>query len=158
MWSRCLLNLINFRCVEWECLECSCWMWWPWIWSRCLLINFHVLNANVIVECDRYPWMWSNLNSWILHHLSFHSILLLPTTRSTALDIQQLQHNMDVHLYSKMKEIFWIRMEWKIYIFHVLELLFMWIPVQGIKFRHFMSVVCTSNWNGSPASAKLKKG
>ena len=30
---------------------------------------------------------------------------------------------------------------------------------QGIKFREFMSsVVCTSNRNGSPASAKLNKG
>ena len=29
--------------------------------------------------------------------------------------------------------------------------------MQGIKFRDLMSVVCTSNWNGSPASAKLKK-
>ena len=82
MWSRCLLNLINFRCVECECLECSCWMWCmilAWIWSRCLLnlINFHVLNANVIVECDRYPWMWSNLNSWILHHLAFHTFWAL---------------------------------------------------------------------------------
>ena len=48
---------------------------WPWIWSRCLLnlINFHVSNASVVVECDRYPWMWSNLNSWILHHLAYHS-------------------------------------------------------------------------------------
>ena len=34
----------------------------------------------------------------------------------------------------------------------------MWMPMQGIKFRDFMSVVCTSNWNGSPASAKLNKG
>ena len=30
--------------------------------------------------------------------------------------------------------------------------------VQGIKFRDFVSVVCTSNWNGSPARAKLDKG
>ena len=29
--------------------------------------------------------------------------------------------------------------------------------MQGIKFRDLMSIVCTSNWNGSPASAKLKK-
>ena len=35
---------------------------------------------------------------------------------------------------------------------------FMWIPMQGIKFREFMAVVCTLNWNGSPASAKLNKG
>ena len=34
----------------------------------------------------------------------------------------------------------------------------MWMPMQGIKFRDFMSAVCTSNWNGSPASAKLSKG
>ena len=40
----------------------ACWIW----------LIFYVLNANVIVECDRYPWMWSNLNSWILHHLAFH--------------------------------------------------------------------------------------
>ena len=34
----------------------------------------------------------------------------------------------------------------------------MWMPMQGIKFRDFISVVCTSNSNGSPASAKLNKG
>ena len=38
-----------------------------------------------------------------------------------------------------------------------MELILMWMPIQGVKFRHFMSVVCTSNWNG-PASAKLNKG
>ena len=30
--------------------------------------------------------------------------------------------------------------------------------MQGIKFRDFMSVVCTSNWNSSPTSAKLNRG
>ena len=43
-------------------------------------------------------------------------------------------------------------------IFHVMELILMWMPMQGIKFRDFISVVCTSNSNGSPASAKLNKG
>ena len=38
-----------------------------------------------------------------------------------------------------------------------MELILMWIPMHGVKFRDFMSVVCTSNWNG-PASAKLNKG
>jgi len=32
------------------------------------------------------------------------------------------------------------------------------MPMQGIKFRDFMSVECTSNWNGSPARSKLNKG
>ena len=64
---------------------------------------------------------------------------------------------MDLHLYSRMKDIFWLKMEWTNIYFYVLEILFMWIPMQGIKFRDLMSVVCTSNWNGSPASAKLKK-
>ena len=31
----------------------------------------------------------------------------------------------------------------------------MWMSMQGIKFRDFMSVVCTSNGKGSPASEKL---
>ena len=84
-------------------------------------------------------------------------ILLLPTTRSTPLDIQQLEHDMNLHLYSRMKDIFWLKMEWTNIYFYVLEILFMWIPMQGIKFRDLMSVVCTSNWNGSPASAKLKR-
>ena len=56
-----------------------------------------------------------------------------------------------------MKDIFWLKMEWTNIYFYVLEILFTWIPMQGIKFRDLMSVVCTSNWNGSPASAKLKK-
>ena len=35
----------------------------------------------------------------------------------------------------------------------------MWMPMQGIKFRDFMSsVVCASNRYGSPASVKLNKG
>ena len=34
----------------------------------------------------------------------------------------------------------------------------MWMPLQGIKYRDFVSVVCTSNWNGRQASAKLNKG
>ena len=38
-----------------------------------------------------------------------------------------------------------------------MELILMWMPMLGMKFRDFMSVVCTSNWNG-PASAKLNKG
>ena len=50
-----------------------------------------------------------------------------------------------------------LKMEWTNIYFYVLEILFMWIPMQGIKFRDRMSVVCTSNWNGSPASAKLKR-
>ena len=41
---------------------------------------------------------------------------------------------------------------------YVLELILRWMPMQGIQFRDFMSAVCTSNWNGSPASAKLNKG
>ena len=42
---------------------------------------------------------------------------------------------------------------------YVMELILMWMPMQGIKFRDFMSsVVCTSNRNGSPASAKVNKG
>ena len=32
------------------------------------------------------------------------------------------------------------------------------MPMQKIKFRDFMSFVCTSIWNGNPASAKLNKG
>ena len=39
-----------------------------------------------------------------------------------------------------------------------MELILVWMPMQEIKFRDFMSVVCTSNWNSSPASAKLNKG
>jgi len=40
-----------------------------------------------------------------------------------------------------------------------MELILMWMPMQGIKFRDFMSsVVCASNRSGSPASAKLNKG
>ena len=40
-----------------------------------------------------------------------------------------------------------------------MELILMWMPMQGIKFRDFMSsVVCASNRNGSPASVKLNKG
>ena len=40
-----------------------------------------------------------------------------------------------------------------------MEIILTWMPMQGIKFRDFMSsVVCVSNRNGSPASAKLKKG
>ena len=38
-----------------------------------------------------------------------------------------------------------------------MELILMWMPMHGMKFRDLMSVVCTSNWNG-PASAKLNKG
>ena len=35
----------------------------------------------------------------------------------------------------------------------------MWMPMQRIKFRDIdMSVVCTSNWNGSPANVKPNKG
>ena len=64
---------------------------------------------------------------------------------------------MDVQIYSRMKDIFWLKMEWTNIYFYVLEILFTWIPMQGIKFMDLMSVVCTSNWNGSPASAKLKK-
>ena len=42
---------------------------------------------------------------------------------------------------------------------YVMELILMWMPMQGIKFRDFMSsVFCDSNRNGSPASAKLNKG
>ena len=42
---------------------------------------------------------------------------------------------------------------------HLTKLILMWMPMQGIKFRDFMStVVCTSNRNDSPASAKLNKG
>ena len=70
-WTWLIFDVLNVN--VWNVhVECDVW---PWIWSRCLLnlINFYVLNANVIVECDRYPWMWSNLNSWILHHLAFHS-------------------------------------------------------------------------------------
>ena len=37
-------------------------------------------------------------------------------------------------------------------------MILMWMPMHGIKFRDFMSVVCTSNWNGRQASAKLSKG
>ena len=40
-----------------------------------------------------------------------------------------------------------------------MELILMWMPMQGIKFTDFMSrVVCASNRNGSPASVKLNKG
>ena len=39
-----------------------------------------------------------------------------------------------------------------------MELILMWMPMQGIKFRDFKSVVCTSNWSRSPSSAKLNKG
>ena len=72
---------------------------------------------------------------------------------------------MDMNLFLRMKEIVWIEKEKNIYdfckrtnIFHVLELILMRMPMQGIKFRDFMSVVCTSNWNGSPARSKLNKG
>ena len=42
---------------------------------------------------------------------------------------------------------------------YVMKLFFMWMPMQGIKFKDFMSsVVCTANRNGSPASTKLNKG
>ena len=71
-WTWLIFDVLNVN--VWNVhVECDVW---PWIWSRCLLnlINFHVLNANVIVECDRYPWMWSNLSSWILHHLAFHNM------------------------------------------------------------------------------------
>ena len=71
-WTWLIFDVLNVN--VWNVhVECDVW---PWIWSRCLLnlINFHVLNANVIVECDRYPWMWSNLSSWILHHLTFHNM------------------------------------------------------------------------------------
>ena len=97
-WTWLIFDVLNVN--VWNVhVECDVW---PWIWSRCLLnlINFHVLNANVIVECDRYPWMWSNLNSWILHHLAFHilffqvkmftrgvSVLLT----STSLEIKKLK-------------------------------------------------------------------
>ena len=70
-WTWLIFDVLNVN--VWNVhVECDVW---PWIWSRCLLnlINFHVLNANVVVECDRYRWMWSNLNSWILHHLAFHN-------------------------------------------------------------------------------------
>ena len=50
-----------------------------------------------------------------------------------------------------MKEIFWIEKENNIYdfckrtnIFYMLELILIWMQMQGIKFRDFMSVVCTS--------------
>ena len=40
-----------------------------------------------------------------------------------------------------------------------MELILMWMPMQGIKFTDFMSrVVCASNRNVSPASVKLNKG
>ena len=40
-----------------------------------------------------------------------------------------------------------------------MELILMWMPMQRIKFRDFMSsVVCASNRNGRTASAKLDKG
>ena len=73
-WTWLIFDVLNVN--VWNVhVECDVW---PWIWSRCLLnlINFHVLNANVIVECDRYPWMWLNLNSWILHHLAFHILMM----------------------------------------------------------------------------------
>ena len=57
-WTWLIFDVLNVN--VWNVhVECDVW---PWIWSRCLLnlINFHVLNANVIVECDRYPCMWSN--------------------------------------------------------------------------------------------------
>ena len=38
-----------------------------------------------------------------------------------------------------------------------MELILMWMPMHGMKFRDLMSVIFTSNWNG-PASAKLNKG
>ena len=39
-----------------------------------------------------------------------------------------------------------------------MELILMWMPMQGIKFRDFMSsVVCASNRNGSPASSSAKQ-
>ena len=41
MWSRCLLNLINFRCVECECLECSCWMW-------CMTLNMIEMESQMV--------------------------------------------------------------------------------------------------------------
>ena len=42
--------------------------------------------------------------------------------------------------------------------YSVLEMILMWMPMHGVKFRDFMSLVCTSNWNGCQASAKLNKG
>ena len=58
---------------------------------------------------------------------------------------------MDMNLYSRMKEIFWIEKENNIYdfckhtyIFYMLELILIWMQMHGIKFRDFMSVVCTS--------------
>ena len=42
--------------------------------------------------------------------------------------------------------------------YSVLEMILMWMPMHGVKFRDFMSLVCTSNWNGFQASAKLNKG
>ena len=54
---------------------------------------------------------------------------------------------MDMNLFLRMKEIVWIEKEKNIYdfckrtnIFHVLELILMRMPMQGIKFRDFMSV------------------
>ena len=82
-WTWLIFDVLNVN--VWNVhVECDVW---PWIWSRCLLnlINFHVLNANVIVECDRYPWMWSNLNSWILHHLAFHSMPLMRSAEQQAI-------------------------------------------------------------------------
>ena len=41
MWSRCLLKLINFRCGECECLECSCWMW-------CMTLNMIEMESQMV--------------------------------------------------------------------------------------------------------------
>ena len=52
-WAWLIFDVLNVN--VWNVLvECDVW---PRIWSRCLLnlINSHVLNASVVVECDRYP-------------------------------------------------------------------------------------------------------
>ena len=39
-----------------------------------------------------------------------------------------------------------------------MELILMWMPMRGITLSDFMTVVCISNWIGTPASAKLNTG
>ena len=101
-WTWLIFDVLNVN--VWNVhVECDVW---PWIWSRCLLnlINFYVLNANVIVECDRYPWTWSNLNFWILHHLAFHrSSPVLKVTIVVQQAIRR-QHAAAVLLVQKIKD------------------------------------------------------
>ena len=60
MWMSGMFMLNVMYDLEYD--RDACWIWLIFMsWIRMW-----------VVECDRYPWMWSNLNSWILHHLAFH--------------------------------------------------------------------------------------